>query len=411
MKRCIAAVLLTSVLLSFAGCKSNVESKSTETTPTVEQNTTAITNETTETTAPVVNDRIPSQVPMAAVSLPVSVNNTYTEDDILLFSYKCQTMSLIVPDQEIEDKVIIDFQTRLDSFAASAEDINEQAKANFDSNSDWNPYFYNVLYTPTRIDLSVLSLFGNSTSWSGGAHPAHNCTSANYDLITGDVLTLGSILTHEDSLEELCELLIGEVAEIKAEKYIMSDYEEIIRKRFAQNESYNEAWFFNKDGLNFYFSPYEIAPYSSGIITVTIPYEKLTGIIEDRYFPAEKDIATGTIQAARHADTDISSFTQISEVILDKEGEMVFLYTDRSVHDVYLEIGSWNEAGTIFTVDCAVFATPMLTPGDAVMIQTTIPDAMPNVRLSYTTGNQTVVEYISQNNKDGTILLLDEDAL
>lgn len=408
MKNAVTVLLIMSMLLVLVGCQQEPEVLPVETTPAITEETT--TEATTETTAAVNMDIIPEQAPMAAVSLPVSTTQSYTEDDVLLFTYKCQTISLIIPDSEIEDKVILDFQNRLDDFSSSAQELNDQAKKDRQTKADWKPYFYNILYNPTRIDLSVLSLFGTSTSWSGGAHPTHNCTSANYDLITGDVLTLGSILTHEDALEELCVILTGEVAEIKAEKFIVSDYEKIIRSRLIGNESYNEAWYFDNSGLNFYFSPYEIAPYSSGIITVTIPYEKLTGIIEDKYFPPETDVATGMIRATRQADTDLSAFTQIAEVILDKEGEMVFLSTDRSVHNVTVQTGTWNEAGTEFTVECTVFAAPILTPGDAAMVQLSITDTMPNVRISYESNGELIEEFISQSGEDGTILLLSTTA-
>lgn len=404
MKNAVAVLLVLAMLLVLAGCRHDPEVLPANTTPAITEETT--TKPTIETTVTVNEDIIPEQAPMAAVSLPVSTTQSYTEDDQLLFTYKCQTISLIIPDSEIEDKVILDFQKRLDDFSSSAQELSNQAKNDQQTKADWKPYFYNVLYNPTRIDLSVLSLFGTITSWSGGAHPAHNCTSANYDLITGDVLTLGSILTHEDALEELCVLLIGEVAEIKAEKFIVSDYEKIIRSRLIGNESYNEAWYFDNSGLNFYFSPYEIAPYSSGIITVTIPYEKLTGIIEDKYFPPETDVAAGIIHATRQADADLSAYTQIAEVILDKEGEMVFLSTNRSVHKVMIQTGRWNEAGTVFTVECTVFATPMLTPGDAAMIQLSIPDTISNVRISYESNGELIEEFISQSGEDGTILLL-----
>ena len=409
MKKTIAALLALSMIVCFAGCNPDTQEKPT-------QNTNAVTEESTneatvETTEAVFQDVVPEQAPMAAVSLPISTTNSYTENDVLLFTYKCQTISLIIPDSEIEDKVILDFQKRLDDFSVSAQELNLQSKDDYQNKKEWTPYFYNILYNPTRIDLSVLSLFGTSTSWSGGAHPTRNCTSANYDLITGDVLTLGSILTHEDALESLCTLLTNSVAEIKAEKYIIDGYEEIIRSRLIGNESYNEAWYFDHNGLNFYFSPYEIAPYSSGIITVTIPYEKLTGIIEDKYFPPETDIATGLIQAKRQTDADLSVFTQIAEVVLDKEGEMVFLYTDRAVHNLTVQVGSWNTDGTVFTEDCTVFATPMLTPGDAAMVQLSVPDTMPNVRIQYESNGKNIVEYISQSGKDGTILLIPESEL
>lgn len=402
MKR-ITALLICIALLAAAGCSSKEAGEHTE---AITQQTTAITETTTqpETEATVPNDFIPDQVPMAAISLPLSIKNKYTEEDILLFTYKCQTISLIIPDSEIEQKVIIDLQTRLDGFNSAAQEISERAKNDYAAGTDWQNYFYEVIYTPTRIDLSVLSLYGENTSWVGGSHPSRNCTSSNYDLMTGDVLTLGSILTHEDALDTLCGLLIEEVAEIKAEKYLFTDYRDIIQNRFAQNESYNESWFFSNSGLSFYFSPYEIAPYSSGVITVTIPYEKLTGVIEDRYFPAERDVANGTIQLVKESDADLEDFTQIAEVILDGSGEMLFLYTERSVHDISIEIGTMG-LNDVFINSTTVFSAPILTPGDAIMLQAILSNSQTVIRINYQANGNTISQYITCNS-DGTIQML-----
>ena len=398
----LTALLLCMTLLGITGCDANkpTENSTTTTAFITEPVETTVQPETEETQ---VNDYIPDQMPMAAISLPVSVKNEYTEDDILLFTYKCQTISLIIPDSEIEQKVILDLQNRLDGFNTAAMEISDRAKNDHTASDEWKNYFYEVLYTPERIDLSVLSLFGENTSWVGGAHPTKNCTSSNYDLMTGDVLTLGSILTHENALDTLCSLLIEEVSEIKAEKYIFEDYGDIIETRFAQNESYNESWFFSNTGLSFYFSPYEIAPYSSGIIVVTIPYEKLTGVIEDRYFPAERDMANGKLELVAEANTELDSFSQIAEVILDTSGEMVFLYTNRSVHNVTVEVGTIDENGNFINAT-TVFAAPILTPGDAVMLQAIFENVKDNIKIVYQTNGQTISQYISTDS-NGTITL------
>jgi len=402
MKKILATLLCFAVLVG-AGCTAEAPAPQETTIPQISEQTEATTKPEAEATQ--ANDYIPAQAPMAAISLPVSVKQEYTENDVLLFTYKCQTISLIIPDSEIERKVILDLQNRLDSFSSTAEDISNQAKADYKEDKDWQNYFCEVLYTPERIDLSVLSLYGENTNWVGGAHPSKNCISSNYDLTTGEVLTLGSILTHEDTLESLCDLLIEEVAEIKAEKYLFPDYADIIKNRFAQNESYNESWYFSNSGLCFYFSPYEIAPYSSGVITLTIPYEKLNGIIEDRYFPAERDVANGTLSIAKEAGTDLTAFSQIAEVILDGTGEMLFLYTDRSVQDISIAVGTVDAAGN-FTKSSTVFATPILTPGDAVMLQN-LWDTQQTLTVQYTSTNQVITKYITCD-ANGTIQITDK---
>ena len=390
MKKIIATLLCLAVLVG-AGCAAQQPAEPETTLPQITEQTEVTSQPESEATQ--ANDYIPAQAPMAAISLPVSVKQEYTENDVLLFTYKCQTISLLIPDSEIERKVILDLQTRLDSFSSTAEDISQQAKADYRADMDWQNYFCEVLYTPERIDLSVLSLFGENTNWVGGAHPSKNCISSNYDLTTGEVLTLGSILTHEDALESLCNLLIEEVAEIKAEKFLFTDYADIIKNRFAQNESYNESWYFNTSGLCFYFSPYEIAPYSSGVITLTIPYEKLSGIIEDRYFPAERDVANGTLNIVKEENADLNEFSQIAEVILDGTGDMLFLYTDRSVQDITITIGTADATGN-FIASSSVFATHILTPGDAVMLQN-LWDTQQIIAVQYTTNNQTITKHIT----------------
>ena len=207
---------------------------------------------------------------------------------------------------------------------------------------------------------------------------------------------------------EVLETSPLEALDIDSIKAIMDGFEVTIRNRLETNVNFDEDWYFSNEGLCFCFSPYEIAPYSSGTIVVTIPYEKLTGVMDDSFFPAERSTVYGEVTASRFQDTDQSSLTQIAEVILDREGEMLFLYTDKKVDQVTLELGQWDQDGVVFTPTCAVFATQALTPGDAIMVQTQIPDVMPTLRLSYVSGDETITRYISQSGEDGSILLLEE---
>ena len=46
-----------------------------------------------------------------------------------------------------------------------------------------------------------------------------------------------------------------------------------------------DNFFFNTDGLAFSYDPFEIGTESEGIIVLTIPYEKLVGIVKEEYLP------------------------------------------------------------------------------------------------------------------------------
>ena len=123
---------------------------------------------------------------------------------------------------------------------------------------------------------------------------------------------------------------------------------------------------------------------------------------------AHGEVRSGTGSASRGDDADIEQFTQIAEITIDQGGERVFLYTDKAVQNVHIDVGNWDPAGTVFTPEYSAFAACSLTPGDAVMVEASIPDTAPNLRLTYLSNGETVICYLSQGGEDGYVLLLNE---
>lgn len=408
MKRLIALVLAFMFLL--CGCKNtptaiepsveiNTESPPAESVPTATENT-----EPSEQTHPVMP--VYTQQPMVAISVPVIYESTTAEDGTTVSTYAHQYINLVVQDQQIADTIIIDFLNRQDKHHEIAVSVSDQALSDYNGNSDWTAYSFESIYSPTRIDHSVLSLYGENVIYTGG-RPQREGIAANYNMITGDVLTLGSILENVDALDVLCELVIDKMALIQDEVHLFDDYADAVRHRFSREESYDEEWYFSETGLNFFFAPYEVAPYIAGTVIVEIPYEDLSGLIADDFFPAEEDFAEGTIHAQLLSETKLQDFTQIAEVPVDTVGELIFLYCEGLVRNVRLELGVWNDSITQFTPTCTVFSTLSLTPGDGIMIQTVVPDSTPNLRLVYRTGEETITTYITLSSNDGSVILTD----
>ena len=368
MKKILPYILTLALLL--CGCVG-------DTTSTTQSSTAEDSQPQTEaTTQPQVH-----QADMSAVSLPAVVETICAEDGTQIFTGTTQSISLVVPDPDVADKIIIDFLTRQDQHASAAQSIGAAATEAY-TTENWTPYLYSALYDAMRVDENVLSLAGTVISWSGGSHPNYNCVYANYDMVTGDVMTLGSILTHKDRSADLCQLLIDAIAPIREENGIWSDYDSSIRDRFAADISYDDAWYFDGQGLCFRFTPYEIAPYASGIISVTIPYEQLVGIIEDAYFPTEKDMILGNVEAATLSESNTGDFTQIAELVLDENGSMVLLYTQSAVYDVRIKVDDRYVA----------LATAALTPGDAIMVQADFENT--TLVLEYGSGESLMQRYI-----------------
>ena len=285
-------------------------------------------------------------------------------------------MSLVLQDSDVANKVILDFLNRVDSTAATAEQLRQTALSNYNVSGDWTAYLCQLKYEPTRIDQGVLSLFGALSTYSGGMHPDHTNLSVNYDLLTGDILTLGSIMHKDATKDDFCNLVLTELEATAQQLYLYSDYQQGVIKRFTQNEADDENFYFTTSGLCFYFSPYEIAPYSSGTICVEIPYQKLVGVIHDAYFPGEKHPTNAVIQGKPLKDADLQDLGQISEAILTPGSQMYLLTANNLVENIKLQLHDDKGQGHTF------FAAESLCVGSSIVIEAT-EEEFRNIYLSY----------------------------
>lgn len=380
-------VLTTAVALIFlTGCmpKQEVSVPSTEPSPTqlVTEPADTVPLPTQEQTEPVPD--IP-QLAMIAVNLPLHTDTLTNDSGVTLYHQSTQSMQLTMRDPEVADAIILDFLNRVDSHSDAAEAVRQSALSADTSAPYWSEYLYDLVYAPMRLDHSVLSLYGEAISYAGESHPQRLCTAANYNIISGEVLTLGSILYHLDSKDDLADLVIESLDMVADEKYLLDGYDDVVYKRFARDESFDEDWYFSDDGLYFFFAPYEIAPYSSGVITAEIPYSRLTGIIADEFFPAEEDLCQGEILATHMDSSDTEQFSQITEVTVHQDGEMFFLYTAEMVRNLQIHKRMVSEDAYGYTKNTTIFRTYTLTPGDAVMVKLSVTNSE-NLFITYESG-------------------------
>lgn len=370
MKRFFPLILAVCLLFSLSACRKKPKDPVDNTTSGNAQNQTG-TNQTDD-------DGV-----LVAVSLPTVTNDTRHADGTVLFQYTYQNMSLVLHRPEVADKIILDFLNRVDSTAESANATMEMAKGAYNGNGNWTPYLYHITYSPTRIDHEVLSLFGNNVVFSGAGHPERTCVSASYDLLTGDVLTLASIMDKDATMQQFLNLVLDGLTEMAEGDYLYENYKDTVFNRFFDsNPAYDEYWYFTQTGLCFYFAPYEIAPYSSGVITVEIPYEKLKNIIHEDYIPAARNSSTGKITVTPFNQANLNSFSHIAEIVMEKEGNMYMLHTDGTVQDIRIILS--EKAG-----NCTVFAAYNLVPGNGIMIQGS-EDTLKNMKVTYKSGKDIV---------------------
>jgi len=374
MKRIVYVLLIAFLLLCFIACLLFLKDK-----PNNDQDSTNGSAATQETAN---SNQIAEDKTMVAVSVPAVTESTTADDSTVLFQYTYQHMSLVHSKPDIADKIILDFLNRVDATRATAQSIADMAKTNYNGSQSWTPYVYHITYSPTRIDHKVLSLFGNNVVFSGANHPERTCVSASYDMQTGDVLTLASIMHKDASVNDICKLVLERLDELAEGDYLYENYKSTVTQRFSGDASTDEAWYFTQTGLCFYFAPYEIAPYASGVITVEIPYEKLKTILHEAYQPESRNIPSGTVTVAPFQADDQEQLSHIAEVVVSTGGDMYAVQTSGYVQDIRVIL---NDRTSNYTI----FAANVLSAGDAVMIQTN-ETLRQQMKLSYKTGNQTV---------------------
>ena len=343
MQKTIAFILTLLFTLFLCSCTAKAPLNPEIPDETAATSATTIPTETEETP-----EYIPVREPLVSVCLPVQTEQYYAEDGTLLVSSHIQAMELTIQEPQIANRVIVDFLNRVDPVSQNVEGLYRTAQQNYNPDVPWTPYLSQLIYTPTRLDPGVLSLFGTNITAAGTSHTDKACVSANYNLITGDVLTLGSIIAHVDQLDTLCDLVIQALEIQKEEKQLYSDYKKTVIARFAADESTNEQWFFTDTGLCFYFSPYEIAPYHSGTVLAEIPYDSLLGILDDNFFPAERMTTSGKLSIDSFSDSSTADVAHYIEAVLAKDARMLVIRGDDPVQNIRFLTELNGETVTVF---------------------------------------------------------------
>lgn len=388
MKNRILSLMLIAVLLLCSACQSADTPNPTQ--PTMPSTP-------PETTVPFLPEPIYEN--MYSVSMPITTEVTNNDAGDIIFSYAYQTMHLIIPDSAVADKIIIDFSSRVYSTREDAQQLNDAAESNENLTV---PYSYQIQYNPSRIDQGVLSLYGQIVQVNDATHAGFKGISASYDLVTGDVLTLGSILYHADSKAALEELVITAL-EKKQNISLYDDFRDSVHQRFARDESTDEDFYFTTTGLCFYFSPYEIAPFSSGNIFVEIPYNKLTGIIGDAYFPAERNHSQGFIGIQPFESADLETFEQFTEIVTPDADTKLLLTTDSNAQDIRIQRLIWDDDGSTYFQADTIFAANVLCEGDAILFEASFSDVRPTYCMSYLIDGQLQRYYFVKDAVSGDI--------
>lgn len=106
--------------------------------------------------------------------------------------------------------------------------------------------------------------------YTGGAHGMPYIETAVFNKETGAFVGLGDVFGTNEYLPQLSRLMIGKV----------SDLHEVfdgdtVRQALQPSATNFEVWHVGSDGVTFYYNPYEVAPFSTGIVSVLVTWEEI----------------------------------------------------------------------------------------------------------------------------------------
>ena len=250
----------------------------------------------------------------------------------------------------------------------------------------------------TRCDTRVLSAVFDVSQDIGGIHADSTRTSRSYNADNGSLLTLADIAKNEEQLKTFIKnyvigLAAGDDYKEGGVSILFDDFESTINDLVDVGAN----WYFSDGGLVFYANPYDIAPYSRGVLLFEITYSALEEFIDEGFMPVEYEGENGMLLADDGDKLDRSSLNILGTVTVDEDGQSVVLSAEETVYNV-----------KIYTSGRMLWQRNYLTTGEGVEVKSFIPDAQPSIAVSYELADGTeIVRGIFQSGKDGSILLVD----
>lgn len=394
MKKIIGLLIIVCLALNIGGCANKQPSLPSVTT------TQSRSFETDDTGSSASSDATENN---CAIILPTLKETVTADDGTTLFTLSYQQTQLLLGNTILEERILGDLQSRNGSILSLAAEIEGQAQIDYPESELWSEYFIDISYAPTRLDSIVLSLFCNSASYSGGPHPSITTDSVTYDLETGNVLLLVDIIAQECTSEVLYQLVLQRLTE--QETVLYYDYADALAEYFSKGLHNIQDWYFSRNGLCFHFSPYDIAPYSSGTIIAELPYDTLEGILKDKYFPSEIPTATGSVYAERYTEDTNERFSNIIDVTLCESGDEILLYSDAAVTDLRIEAGWRYEDNEQFIPRSTVFAVNILNIGDGIHLSSDLGDETTVLRIVYRANGKEYSSFIAHDALNDAISL------
>lgn len=240
--------------------------------------------------------------------LHVRLGDKYLEewsDNYVISSVSWNKLTLAEEDEKNFPKLKSALDEMNDITAAEAEDSMEELllSAPYLEGDEYNP---RRLYSDSNIfvqraDSGLLSYLEELSAYTGGVHANYAYIGVNFDPATGQRLVLTDVLTETESLPAILQ-------EKLTEKYdhieLQDNQAQIILEDYSPE---NYQWTMDYQGITFWFSPYELASFAAGTLSVKIYFDESPDLFEEKYKMAPSENYALSLPSYLATDFDLVS--------------------------------------------------------------------------------------------------------
>ncbi len=221
---------------------------------------------------------LPNHLPKSIVKRE-NIKNLYKAEDgkIILTSNFTYPFIINTSNPNFEQLVNTYFENKVNEMKDYEKDSYLSAKNFYESFPETSllPYTMEVNFSTEYNSDKLLSFKLLSNSYLGGAHSNPMTKGVTFDSVNNNVITFDKMYVDDTkTVNSTLNYLIEEYIEDNNMQDSLFPYE-----KGSLPLPYKDNFFITKTGVTYIYNPYEIAPYATGIIFISIPYIKLANIL------------------------------------------------------------------------------------------------------------------------------------
>ncbi len=265
------------------------------------------------------------------------------------------------------------------------------------------PFSMNRTVRVMRGDSAVLS-FRMADRTNHGSITELSIVTHNFNSQTGAELSISDIAVDADKFTDYCAERVL-VATTEEERFLtesmifVEGYTDNIRALISDGH-----WYFSSEGLVIAANPGDI---STNFYEFVIPYEDLTDVLKEDYFPAELEGDYGNIALQLSKNIDISALNLIGDSPDTSINSMVMTAAG-NVYDINVYTGKYNADTGSFTLDRQIIFCSDMMRGAAIAINRAPAESSPDLIVSFTCPDGTVRKLlVSADTANSGLLIMD----